>query len=178
MSEATGPVAPPRGHATSTTGRVSAEVERIAQMGSWEWDIVADRIVWSPGLFRIYGLTPNIQSVAKYEDYVSRLHPDDRDRIQEVVSHSRRSGEPFVHVHRIVWPSGEVRTVLGRGEVVRAPDGAPLRMVGTAQDISERLQIEREIAARLAAEAAAERWQFSPTPASRWPRRRSTTPRR
>ncbi|MDB4881456.1 MAG: two-component sensor histidine kinase [Gemmatimonadetes bacterium] len=160
MSEATGPVAPPLSHAASLGGRVSAEVERIAQMGSWEWDIAADRIVWSAGLFRIYGLTPNPQSVATYDEYVSRLHPEERGRIQELVAHSRRTGEPFVHVHRIVWPSGEVRTVLGRGEVVRGADGEPARMVGTAQDISERLHLEREVAARLAAEAAAERWQF------------------
>jgi PAS domain S-box-containing protein len=160
VSEVPQPVTPAPDHAFSPRERVSAEVERIAQMGSWEWDIAADRIEWSAGLFHIYGIEPNVQRIATYEEYVSRLHPDDRERIQAVVASSRQSGEPFVHVHRIVLPSGEVRTVLGRGEVVRGDDGQPARMVGTAQDISERMQIEREVAARLAAEAAAERWQF------------------
>ena len=160
MSDVTRVDDAPFHRASSSAARVSAEVERIAQMGSWEWDIAADRIVWSPGLFRIYGIEPNAESVATFAEYTARLHPDDRDRIQESVARSRRTGEPFVHVHRVVWPSGEERTVLGRGEVVRGDDGEPRRMVGTAQDITDRLQIEREVAARVAAEAAAARWQF------------------
>ena len=160
MSEVSPPVTPAQKHVASPGERVSAEVERIAQMGSWEWDIAADRIMWSAGLFRIYGIEPNPQRIATYDEYVSRLLPEDRERVQAMVAHSRRTGEPFVHVHRVVWPSGEVRTVLGRGEVVRGDDGQPIRMVGTAQDISERMQVEREVAARLAAESAAQRWQF------------------
>src|SRR5687768_10381712 len=144
MSEVTGSTAAP-GHATSVGVRVSAEVERIAQMGCWEWDLVSDRLVWSAGLFRIFGLEPDPQLVATYEQYASRLHPEDVAFTQDVVSRARRTGEPFVLVHRIVWPSGEVRTVLGRGEVVRGDDGAPLRMVGTAQDITERMLIEQEV---------------------------------
>jgi PAS domain S-box-containing protein len=160
MSEATGPIAPSFSYANASGVRVSAEVERIAQMGSWEWDMASDRIIWSAGLFRIYGLEPNPESVATYQEYVARVHPEDRQRTQEIVAQSGRTGEPFLHVHRVVWPSGEVRTVLGRGEVIHDTDGRPLRMVGTAQDISERLQVESEVAARVAAEAAAERWHF------------------
>jgi PAS domain S-box-containing protein len=160
MKGAAGPDAPPQRGAHGRSGRLGAEIERIAQMGSWEWDIPTDSITWSEGLFRLYGLEPGLRSTATYHEYVSLLHPDDRERIQHVIAESRRTGEPFVHVHRIVRPTGEVRTLLGRGEIVRGDDGQSVRMVGTAQDVTERMQIEREIAARLAAEAAAERSQF------------------
>jgi PAS domain S-box-containing protein len=133
------------------------EVERIAQMGSWEWDIPSDRITWSPGLFHLFGLEPSPGAAATYEEYVGRLHPDDRERIQANVAEARRTGEPFSHVHRVVLPSGEVRSILGRGESILDEHGVVIRMVGTSQDITDRLAMEREVAARLAAEAAFER---------------------
>jgi PAS domain S-box-containing protein len=146
--------------ALARSERLRDEVERIAQMGSWEWDILSDRITWSRGLFHLYGLEPSSDAVATYEEYVARIHPADRDRIQQTVAQARRTGEPFTHVHRVVLASGEERSVLGRGEVVTGADGVPVRMVGTAQDITDRLAMEREVAARLAAQASEERSRF------------------
>ena len=114
-------------------------------MGSWEWDIAADSIVWSAGLFRIYGIEPDPRRFATYDEYVSRLHPEDRERIQAVVAHSRSTGEPFVHVHR---SSGRRRGAHGagsrRGRSRRR--GQPIRMVGTAQDVTSGCRSKREVA--------------------------------
>ncbi|MDB4891798.1 MAG: ATP-binding region ATPase domain protein [Gemmatimonadetes bacterium] len=145
--------------ALALSERLRAEVERIAQVGSWEWDIATNRVTWSAELFRIFGLAVNTFEPT-YEGYVSRLHPDDRDRVAANVRHALESGVSFMHTHRVVHDDGAVHIVLGRGEVVLDESGKPARMVGTTQDITERVALERETAARLAAESARDRAEF------------------
>ena len=139
--------------------RLRAEVERIAQVGSWEWDIVANRITWSDELFRVFGLEPRGFDPT-YEAYIARLHPDDRERVAANVRRALETGEPFMHTHRSVHEDGSVHMVLGRGEVIRDRSGRAVRMVGTAQDITQRVALERETAARQAAELARDRAEF------------------
>ncbi|MEO8333454.1 MAG: ATP-binding protein [bacterium] len=139
--------------------RLRAEVERIAQVGSWEWDIASNRIIWSAELFRIFGMEAT-RFDPTYEAYVALLHPDDRDRVAASVQRALVTGTPFMHTHRAVHDDGSVRIILGRGELIRDERGEPARMVGTAQDITERVALERETAARLAAESARDRAEF------------------
>ena len=139
--------------------RLRAEVERIAQVGSWEWDIVANQITWSDEMFRVFGLEPRGFDPT-YEAYVARLHPDDRERVAANVRRALETGEPFMHTHRAVRENGSVHMVLGRGEVICDVNGRAVRMVGTAQDITQRVALERETEARQAAELARDRAQF------------------
>ncbi len=145
--------------ALARSERFRAEIERIAQVGSWEWDIAINRITWSAELFRIFGMD-HTGFDPTYEAYVARLHPDDRDRVAANVRRALDTGEPFIHTHRIVRDDGSVRIILGRGEVVREVHGQPARLVGTAQDITDRIALEREAAARLSAESARDRAEF------------------
>ncbi|MEO5818711.1 MAG: ATP-binding protein [Gemmatimonadaceae bacterium] len=145
--------------ALARSERLRAEVERIAQMGSWEWDIASDRVTWSAELFRIFGLDA-ARFDPTYEAYVSRLHPGDRDRVAANVRLAVEMGEPFIHTHRVVRDDGSEHVILGRGEVVFDDSGKPVRLVGTAQDITERVALEREAAARLAAENARDGAEF------------------
>ncbi len=117
------------------------EAQALTHIGSWEWDIAADRILWSEELYRIYGLEPGVGPVA-YSDYVERIHPDDRAVIEAAVSRSRETHEPFSFEHRIVLPRGGVRLVHGRGRVVVDESGKPVRMLGTSQDVTDHKQAE------------------------------------
>ena len=145
--------------ALARSERLRAEVERIAQVGSWEWDIASNRITWSAELYRVFGMAPQ-DFDPTYEAYVARLLPDDRERVAANVRHAMETGEPFSHTHGVVHPDGSVHTVLGRGEVIRDANGQAARMVGTAQDITVRVALERETAARQNAERARERAEF------------------
>jgi PAS domain S-box-containing protein len=145
--------------ALARSERLRAEVERIAQVGSWEWDVASNRITWSDELFRIFGMDSRGFDPT-YEAYVARLHPDDRARVAANVRRAMETGEPFTHTHRAVHEDGSEHMILGRGEVIRDEDGNVVRMVGTAQDITVRVALERETAARQAAEAARDRAEF------------------
>lgn len=132
------------------------EVEATAQLGSWSWDIEQDVVSWSDELYRIYGLAPQSIPIT-YEAVLELLHPDDRGRLNELVQRCYQYGDPYVITHQVVLPDGSVRWHQGRGRVVMS-GGRPVRMFGTAQDVTDRVRGERALrdsldeARRLAAE--------------------------
>jgi len=117
-----------------------AEAQQVAHIGSWEWTIGDHRITWSDELYRLFGLEPG--SGMDYEAYLARLHPVDAARTRALVSRAADDGEAFSFDHRVVWDDGTVRWLHGRGRVVAGADGRPVRMVGTAQDITERHKLD------------------------------------
>jgi PAS domain S-box-containing protein len=134
------------------------EVESTAQLGSWSWDIEADDVSWSDELYRIFGLAPQSMPMT-YGRVLEMLHPDARPRLEELVQRCYEFGEPYVITHEVVLPDGSVRWHQGRGRVVMS-DGRPVRMFGTAQDVTDRVLAEQAVqqsleeARRLAAENA------------------------
>jgi PAS domain S-box-containing protein len=119
-----------------------AEAQQVAHIGSWEWSISDDRITWSEELYRLFGLEPRAAGRMAYEAYLARLHPDDAARTRDLVARAYEDGGAFAFDHRAVWDDGTVRWLHGRGRVVRGADGQPVRMVGTAQDITERRRLD------------------------------------
>lgn len=136
--------------------RLLEDAQAIAHIGSWEWDIAANRVTWSDELYRIYGLEPG-EFEASYEAFVELVHPDDRQRVNEVVQEAYSLGKPFRFEHRIVRPDGEIRYLEGRGAVFRDGGGRPTRMSGTGHDITDRrLAEEALVEARVARRQARE----------------------
>jgi PAS domain S-box-containing protein len=117
------------------------EAQSVAHVGSWDWDIAADRVTWSDELFRIYGVEPHSIDV-DLDAYLERVHPDDRDFVRQTVERARSERLPFVFDHRIVLPDGTVRWTQSRGRVITDGAGTAIRMVGTAQDVTERKQLD------------------------------------
>lgn len=118
-----------------------AEAQRLARLGSWEWDIETDTVTWSDELYRIYGLDRETFG-ATYEGFLERVHEDDREHVDTIVQGAIEKHEGFRFEHRIVRPDGEVRIVQGRGEVIVDESDHLEKMIGTAQDITERVQAE------------------------------------
>ena len=115
-----------------------AEAQRVAHIGSWEWDVTLNRVTWSDELYRVFGLA--VQELQPtYEGYLDRLHPDDRDAQAAVVDRALRTKEPFESLHRVVMSDGAVKWVRSLGEVAVDRDGHPVRLYGTAQEISRRI---------------------------------------
>jgi PAS domain S-box-containing protein len=118
-----------------------AEAQELTHIGSWEWDVRADRVTWSDELYRVYGYEP--QSVAvDYRFFLDCVHPADRALVDEGVRAAAATGAPFALDHRILRPDGAERVLHGRGRVILDSDGNLVRMAGTGQDVTERKQAE------------------------------------
>ncbi|HUP70077.1 MAG TPA: PAS domain S-box protein [Acidimicrobiales bacterium] len=126
-----------------------AEAQRVARLGSWNWDVGSDTVDWSDELFRIFGVNPSLFD-ATFAGYLSLVHPDDRPMVEAIVGEAFEGRDSFELDHRIVQGDGTVVWVQARGAVERDESGAPLRMAGTAQDVSERRHAD-EVRYRLAA---------------------------
>lgn len=117
------------------------DVQRVAQLGSWEWWIAEDRVWWSEGLYRIFGLTRETFE-ATYDAYLGHLHPDDRDLVDRTVQHAFEQRRPYSVDHRLVRPDGAVRWVHSSGDVDLDDDGEIRRLHGIAVDITDRKRAE------------------------------------
>jgi PAS domain S-box-containing protein len=127
-----------------------AEAQRIAHLGSYEWDVSTNSVHRSEELCRIFGLT-RAQFPPTFEAYLERVHPDDRNRTATTIQTALRSGTPFEFEERIVRPDGSVRTLHSQGTWILDTVGRPVKLVGICQDITERKksqELEREIAQR------------------------------
>lgn len=127
--------------------RMLAEAQDLAQLGSWDWDIVQDRVAWSEMAFAIY--TPDQRPADPgYQDFLRSLHPEDKDWVMAAVQAAFDHDEPFDIEHRVVSQSKGMRTVHAQAKVFRDAGGNPVRMVGTVQDITERKLYERALLER------------------------------
>jgi PAS domain S-box-containing protein len=131
--------------------RLLEATQRIAAIGSWEWDAIADVITWSDEMGRLLGLPPDAEP--SFEVLRDRVHPEDLERLRDVFVSAFVRGRSFVLGHRIVRADdGTVRDWRTWGEVV-LEGGRPVRFVGTSQDVTEAVRAEaalRESAALLA----------------------------
>lgn len=121
------------------------DAQRIAHMGSWEWDIATDKTYCSDEVYRVFGFDPKDPEVS-YSSFVDAVHPDDQEMVNTAV---RRSlGNPDIPLdleHRIVRKDGEERVVHKRGEVILGTDQKAIGVKGTTQDITETKRSEAQL---------------------------------
>jgi PAS domain S-box-containing protein len=123
-----------------------AEAQQVGQIGSWEWLIPENRVVWSDEMYRIHGYRPQ-EFPLTFERAVELVVEEDLARIRtnmEVALGSGRDMDLPSIEYRIVRPDGEERRLLGVARLRVGADGAPVRMVGTVQDVTEERKAERE----------------------------------
>jgi len=118
-----------------------AETQRLTQVGTWEWDVRSDTIVWSEEHYRIFGLNPGTFTPS-FGAALPYLHPDDRTPVRAVVERSIREHVSFECEYRVIRPDGVARTVHALGAWRRADGEGETVLYGTAQDITDRKQIE------------------------------------
>jgi PAS domain S-box-containing protein len=124
--------------------RQLAVAQQIAHLGSWEWEISANKVSLSDELYRILGLTPQPFG-ASYDNYLEQVHPNDRELSNRIIKKALGDHKPFDFEHRIVRPDGEVRTLRCRGEIVTDESGHAVRMYGISEDITERRWAEEAL---------------------------------
>jgi PAS domain S-box-containing protein len=119
-----------------------AAAQALAHLGSWELDLLDDRLSWSDELFRIFGLAPQPVPLTT-EAVLERISPDDRQRVLDAVRVARSTGEGWELFLGVVRPDGEERIVHSRGVVLRGPSGRAERMLGATQDVTEQRRAEQ-----------------------------------
>lgn len=114
-----------------------AEAQRISKVGNWELDLVANNLIWSNEIFRIFEIDPK-QFGASYEAFLNVIHPDDREAVNNAYAESLASRAPYMIEHRLLMDDGRVKFVQEHCETHYSEDGKPLRSLGTVQDVTER----------------------------------------
>jgi CheY-like chemotaxis protein len=125
----------------SLTRRRLADTERVGRMGSFDWEVRSDTNHWSDELFRLYGLEPGSPAPG-FEQFLQRIHPEDREEIRVALQHAIATGTPFEIEERIVRPDGEIRILSSQGEVITDAAGEPLRVIGVCRDLTEQRSAE------------------------------------
>lgn len=116
-----------------------------ANIGTWDWDIQTGELYWSEQIAPLFGYEQD-KVETTYENFVAAIHPDDRDKVAGAVQASVDDPHHKYEIdHRVVWADGTVRWLHEKGEVVRADDGTPLKMLGVVSDITERNEAERNL---------------------------------
>ena len=130
-----------------------AEAQQVAQVGSWEWDLITRKLSWSDEEFRLFGFSP-AEFEPTYEHYLSCVHPDRHETVDGVdagLTPKKSIGSDT----RVVWPDGQVRILHNRENTLADDTGKIIRLFGTSQDVTELRQKESELLlAKSAAEAA------------------------
>ncbi|TAE98552.1 MAG: PAS domain S-box protein [Oscillatoriales cyanobacterium] len=118
-----------------------AAAQKIARIGSWEFDLLTNKLTWSAEVFRIFGLDPTAPEPT-YVEVVEMHHPDDRDLFQQTVSLAISQGTSYKKEWRILHPGGQIRYVEARGTSVFKETGEIIKLLGTVMDITDRKQAE------------------------------------
>jgi PAS domain S-box-containing protein len=120
------------------------EAQRLANLGSWSWDVETNRINWSDQLYEIYGVAPE-QFSGTLNEFIAFVHPDDRAQVGASVRAALEDGDSFSHEERIVRPDGSIRHLHSVGEVIRDEKGAATRMLGVCLDVTAQKQAEQAL---------------------------------
>lgn len=124
--------------------RALAEAQELAHIGSWEWDLSENRVTWSEELYRIFGIDQS-EFGASYEAYLTAIHPDDRERTDQAIREAVEADRSFSIGHRIVRSSGGERFLDCHGRFVHDGQGKQIKLIGTAQDVTERRSAEHQL---------------------------------
>jgi PAS domain S-box-containing protein len=112
------------------------QAQRMAHIGSFEWEMSSNALTWSDELERIYGLDPG-QFPGTYEAFLERVHPNDSELTKSVIFDALRKGGPFAYEHRIVRTDGSVRMLQTRGDVIADKNGRAALVAGCCWDVTE-----------------------------------------
>ncbi len=111
------------------------EAQKIAHIGSWELDLVHNKLWWSAEIYNIFEIDRN-RFRATYEAFLNAVHPEDREMVDKAYRHSLQTRTPYDIIHRLKMADGRIKYV--REVCTTYYDGdRPIRSVGTIQDMTQ-----------------------------------------
>jgi PAS domain S-box-containing protein len=124
--------------------RLFSEVQEVAHIGIWEWEVDHGRVTWSPELYRIYGVSSR-EYAHTFEGYLQKGHPRDRQRVRAAVEHMFIDRTSFTHDEQILRPDGSIRCLHTWGHALVDDRGQVARMIGVCQDVTEQRVAEEQL---------------------------------
>jgi len=121
-----------------------AEVQRIAHLGGWEWDVTNNAFHLSDETYQILEVPPR-KATMSLEAVLHLAHPDDRESVRQAITRSASQGSDFSIDFRILLPNGLERIARGNAEAIRDANGQVIRLSGTLQDITQRKQADEKL---------------------------------
>jgi PAS domain S-box-containing protein len=131
-----------------------AEAQRLAKIGSWQHDIAANLLWWSPETYHIFEIEP-AQFGATYEAFLQLVYPEDQELVNRTYTRAVAQGLPYELALRLLMPDGRVKHVHAQARTIYDAWGKPLRSIGTMQDITQWREAEAALADSNARFAAA-----------------------
>jgi len=122
------------------------ETQRIARLGSWEWDIENRHLYWSKESYSLFGLEPGPENQNNYEAFITALHLHDQKRVRKAIARTLQHRDIYAIDFRIIRAdNGSERIIHSQAEVIRSHSNeTPSRMVGTIQDVtSQRRSLQK-----------------------------------
>ncbi|MBW4519767.1 MAG: PAS domain S-box protein [Scytolyngbya sp. HA4215-MV1] len=118
--------------------------QRIARVGSWEFEVATGKSTWSAEQFRILGISPE-QGAPDYPEIFDLLPLEDQPKMQTAVETAIAYGSPYEIEHRMLCPDGSICHVVSRGEAICNDQGQVTKLVGTITDITQLKQAEAQL---------------------------------
>ncbi len=112
-----------------------------ALMGTWDWNLETDELVWSERNEQLLGYPPG-RALYAYNDFQSRLHPEDATRLQSSIDACRQDGTDLRCEFRVIWPDGSIHWLSAFGRLQPRVGTQSVRMVGNLVEITERKRVE------------------------------------
>lgn len=112
------------------------EVQRIAKIGSWSYDIKTQKIEWSKEIYKILDLEPHT-CAPSLAHYLERVHPEDKEKLETEIQSTMNFGNPYRLEYRIISPNSEIKYIAGFGKAIQNRDGEVIKLIATDQDITE-----------------------------------------
>jgi PAS domain S-box-containing protein len=123
--------------------KLSKQAQSLAHLGNWSWDLKTGKLEWSDEMYKIYEIDQGQQM--QFEDWTNFLHPADKEQVIQLSNECIDQKKSYDQVFRIVLPSGKIKTVHRKGELVCDEKGDPVKMIGSSQDITEEYRIQQEL---------------------------------
>lgn len=114
------------------------------QVGIWEWDDIACKLVWDQNLYRLYEVNPSDFSGA-YEAWEKTIHPEDKERYLQELKDALAGTKPFDTFFKIILPNGNIRHIGAKASVERFENGIPWKMTGINWDATEKKKGEQKV---------------------------------
>ena len=121
-----------------------SQAERLANMGSWDWNLESSQVAWSDHRYRLLGFDPETQA-PDVNAFWKRVHSEDLDRVRREFDAAVREVRPVEYEARFVLSDGTVRILHSRGVPVLNSEGRVVRIRGMAQDVTERRAEEERL---------------------------------
>ncbi|MFN6463978.1 MAG: PAS domain-containing protein [Nostoc sp. DedVER02] len=117
-----------------------------AELGMWFWNITTNELIWTEKCKQLFGFKPEVE--IDYELFINSVHPEDHQRLNEAIGRSFKEKVEYDIEYRSVWADGSIHWIAAKGRVFYDAEGKPVRMMGTAQDITGRKQAENDLRQR------------------------------